>query len=296
MTIPKKDIIQQLRREIIALNGLRHVPMDHAPLEGMGLFADHFPQGRFPLGAVHEVKPFSAGDQPAALGFSLALMQTVLPAEGIIAWVSPQPWPLYAPGLRQIGIDPARVIFFRAGKPADRHWAMEEAMQCKPLAAVVGELDTLDFKQSRRLQLAAEKSGVTAWVLPSAKASKTNASSSRWSIRSLPSHTEDALPGIGDPHWQVELLHMRHGKPGSWSLCWRGGQFLPTAMPYSITTDMEGAGEPAAIALRGTEALQPFSAEDLPPARVLASSAPLQPFPAADLLHGFYIHEKRVYA
>ena len=265
MAIPKTDIIQQLRREIIALDGLRHVPMDDAPQEGMGLFADHFPQGRFPLGAVHELKPFAEADQPATLGFSLALMQTVLPAEGIIAWVSAQPMPLYAPGLRQIGLDPARVIFVRARKPSDRQWAMEEALQCTSLTAVVGELEKLDFKQSRRLQLAAEKSGVTAWVLPSPRAAKTNASTSRWSIRSLPSEAEGDLPGIGDPQWQIDLLHMRHGKPGSWTIRWSEGRFqLVGPRPGAIDIPKKGGL--------------------------------LQPFPAEHLLEGYYLSEKSVYA
>jgi protein ImuA len=296
MGIPKTDIIQQLRKEIIALDGLRHQPMSEAPQEGLSLFTGHFPQGRFPLGAVHECLPASRADQPAALGFCLALVQTVLPPEGLIAWVSGQPAPLYGPGLKQIGIDPARVIFVQARRAADRQWAMEEVLQCPSLAAVVGEMDSLDFKQSRRLQLAAEKSGVTAFVLPSSNKSHTNAASSRWLVRSLPSLAIDDLPGVGAPLWGVELRHMRHGKPGSWEIGWADGRFTRNAGISDASTARELPEIPAARAL-AANGMEPYYFDDEGPAvRALAGAAALQPFPAGDLLHGFYIHEKRVYA
>ncbi len=329
MGIPKT--IQQLRKEIIALDGLRHVPMGEAPQEGLSLFAEHFPQGRFPLGAVHECLPASAADQPAALGFCLALVQTVLPPEGLIAWVSAQSAPLYGPGLRQIGIDPARVIFVQARKLADRQWAMEEVLQCNALAAVVGEMDSLDFKQSRRLQLAAEKSGVTAFVLPGNLRPRSNAASSRWLVRSVPSLTMDGLPGVGAPQWGVELRHMRHGKPGSWEIGWADGQFTSKASFSGALDDQDMAKMPAVRALAGSGAQPYYFSDEAPAARALTASGAqrysfteelptvgdlsgqsalqlipdeklsasgnvLQPFPAADLLHGFYIHEKRVYA
>jgi protein ImuA len=296
MAIPKKDIIQQLRREIIALDGLRHVPMGEAPQEGLSLFADHFPQGRFPLGAVHECLPASGADQPAALGFCLALVQTVLSPEGLIAWLSPQPAPLYGPGLRQIGIDPARVIFVHSRRAVDRQWAMEEVLQCSSLAAVVGEMDSLDFKQSRRLQLAAEKSGVTAFVLPSSNKSRSNAATSRWSIRSLPSLAIDELPGVGAPQWGVELRHMRHGKPGNWEIGWADGRFTCNTGIADASNAQEVPEIPAARALAANGMELYYFDDEGPAVRALAGSATLQPFPAGDLLHGYYIHEKRVYA
>ena len=40
-------------------------------------------------------------------------------------------------------------------------WAIEEALKCDGLAAVIGEMKELSFTNSRRLQLAVEKSHVT---------------------------------------------------------------------------------------------------------------------------------------
>jgi hypothetical protein len=195
-----------------------------------------------------------------------------------------------------MGIDPARVIFIQASKKADKQWAMEEALQCNALTAVVGEMEALDFKQSRRLQLNAEKSGVTAFVLPSNLRPRSNAASSRWLVRSLPSLTTDGLPGVGSPQWGVELRHMRHGKPGNWEIGWADGQFACKTGFSSITNNQDLAEMPAIRAMAVSSEEPFYFSDELPDTRALAGSAALQPFPAGDLLHGFYIHEKRVYA
>jgi protein ImuA len=33
------------------------------------------------------------------------------------------------------------------------------------------------------------------------------------------------LPGVGFPKWNVELLKVRNGKPGSWQVEWAAGKF-----------------------------------------------------------------------
>ncbi len=105
---------------------------------------------------------------------------------------------------------------------------MEEALKCAGLAAVIGELREMDFKQSRRLQLAVEQSHVTGFILrnESDKMSST-ACAARWQIKPLPSEPVDGLPGLGFPRWQVELLRVRNGQPGSWIIEWVDGKFKP---------------------------------------------------------------------
>jgi protein ImuA len=46
----------------------------------------------------------------------------------------------------------------------------------------------------------------------------------------------DGLPGIGFPRWQVELLKVRNGKPGSWQLEWVSRKFQPVASRSSLLT------------------------------------------------------------
>ena len=61
---------------------------------------------------------------------------------------------------------PDRVIYAEAGKAATALLAMEEGLRHAGLAGVVGELSgRLTLTASRRLQLAAEQSGVTCFVL-----------------------------------------------------------------------------------------------------------------------------------
>jgi protein ImuA len=48
----------------------------------------------------------------------------------------------------------------------------------------------------------------------------------RWRITPLPGKTEVDLPGLSFPRWNVELLKVRNGKPGTWQLEWAGGRFM----------------------------------------------------------------------
>jgi protein ImuA len=43
-------------------------------------------------------------------------------------------------------------------------------------------------------------------------------------IKALPSEN-DSTPGIGFPKWQVDLMKVRNGKPGSWQVGWCDGKF-----------------------------------------------------------------------
>lgn len=118
------------------------------------------------------------------------------------------------------------MIFVNLARDKEVLWVMEEALKCTGLAAVIGELRGFDFKQSRRLQLAVEKSRVTGFILRnrSDKMGST-ACAARWKISPLPSEPVDGLPGLGFPRWQVELIRVRNGQPGSWIMEWSEGRF-----------------------------------------------------------------------
>ncbi|WP_247893185.1 ImuA family protein, partial [Azospirillum baldaniorum] len=137
---------------------------------------------------------------------------------------------LHAAGLAAYGLTPDRLIAVRATRDADALWAMEEALRCKRLSAVLGEVGGLDLTASRRLQLAAESSGVTGFLLQNtARRSAASAAVTRWRIAPAPSWT--AEPGVGDPRWRAELERCRGGRPGSWLLGWRDGALVPAQAP-----------------------------------------------------------------
>ena len=68
---------------------------------------------------------------------------------------------------------------------------MEESLNVTRIAAVIGEVKNISFKESRRLQLAAEQSRVTGFLIRhQPKILNTIACVSRWRITSLPSELE----------------------------------------------------------------------------------------------------------
>ncbi len=124
-------------------------------------------------------------------------------------------------------VEPHRVIFIDLQREKDVLWAMEEALKCEGLAAVIAEVREISFSQSRRLQLAVESSRVTGFLLRNdARKLSTTTCVARWQVTPLPSELEDELPGVGFPRWQVDLLRVRNGSTGSWKLEWVDGRFV----------------------------------------------------------------------
>jgi len=117
------------------------------------------------------------------------------PASGPVLWCLKQP-DLYGPGLLGHGIDPTRLVLVAARRDDEVLWAVEEGLRAGPesgLAAVVAEIGRLPMVASRRLQLAAERSGVTALLLrrwrsgaeAAAERERPSAALTRWRIAAL---------------------------------------------------------------------------------------------------------------
>jgi protein ImuA len=92
---------------------------------------------------------------------------------------------------------------------------------------VVGEFEgRLSLVASRRLQLAAEKSGVLAALLRRGRVfddpelAAPSAAVTRWRITARvsppPLPHAPTVPGLGAAVWQLELTHCRGGEAGSW--------------------------------------------------------------------------------
>lgn len=184
-----------------------------------------FPQGHFPLGAVHEFITTDAETTASSAGFINALLGSLIKNEGTALWIGPGRQ-IFPPGLLQFNIKPERIVFIDLQKEKEIRWATEEGLKCDGLTAVISELKEFDFTTSRRFQLAVEKSRVTGFVLrPELKKPQPNATVSSWRISPLPSIVSTGLPGVGFPAWQVELLKIRNGKPGAWQFAWVAGQW-----------------------------------------------------------------------
>jgi protein ImuA len=240
MQASKTEIITQLKKEILALQGFKVSRSAGQVDVGLGPILDAFPEGCFPLGAVHEFICEGLEDYAATGGFITALLAPMMPAGGATLWISSKRT-LFPPALKSFGIEPERVVFVDLPNESDVAWVMEEALKCAGLSAVVGEMGELSFTTSRRLQLAVEQSRVTGFILRNTpRKLGTTACVSRWKISSLPSEPAEGLPGIGFPRWNVELLKVRNGSPGTWQIEWAAGTFrLPSRNLTAISLEQK---------------------------------------------------------
>jgi protein ImuA len=226
MLANKKDIINQLRQNILRWEGFKSFGDSNAQNFGLGPIENSFPNQIFPTGTIHEFLTPVREQAAASGGFIGALLGKLMQNGGISLWISTSRT-LFPPALKAFGVEPDRIIFVDLKKEKDVLWATEEALKCEGLTAVITELRDLTFAQSRRLQLAVEKSKVTGFILRSDLRKLTStACVARWQITSIPSEIEDDMPGVGFPRWQIELLKVRNGNPGIFQLGWSAGRFV----------------------------------------------------------------------
>jgi protein ImuA len=238
MPIQRADIIAELQTDILRLEGFKSSNSTAVDL-GLGPIKDAFPNASFPLGAVHEFLFARTEDAAATSGFIAGLLAPLMGSSGTTLWISSSRT-LFPPALKTFSIQPDRFIFIDVKKEKDVMLAMDEALKCPALNAVVGEMREISFTASRRLQLAVEQSQVTGFILRNTSKLNTTACVSRWKIIPLPSEPVDDLPGIGFPRWRVELLRIRNGKPGAWDIKWIDGRFVPVDKFPSILEHVSG--------------------------------------------------------
>ena len=213
---------------------------------GLEIIDRHLPLRGLPQGHLHEALEAGAASRYAGLA--------TLFVAGILARMrSPVLWclrgrDLFAPALARVGLHPDRVIFCETWKDRDVLPAMEEGLKCAGLAAVVGEVSKLSLNASRRLQLCAGESGVTALVIrrwhnttEKEAAAEPSAAATRWRVAPSPSPAS-GFDGLPRQCWQLDLLRARGGEPHSWVLeaCDATGHL---ALPAALAERSAAAGE-----------------------------------------------------
>ena len=118
-------------------------------------------------------------------------------------------------------------------------WAMEEGLRCGALSAVIGELwgdpASLDFTATRRLAVAAERSGVPAWLVRLGGAANLSGARMRWRVASRPSLAHPFDPRApGSPSWDAELFRARGRPPGRWSIAHEVGDADPLRLVAAL--------------------------------------------------------------
>jgi protein ImuA len=195
----------------------------------------HLPEAGLAFGALHEVMG-GGGDEIQAASAALFVAGILGRLHRPVLWCAATT-DLFPPGLACAGLHPDHVLHVAAPHERDVLPVMEEALRHTGLAAVVGELSRLPMVASRRLVLAAEKTGVMAMVLRRRREGMPadaglTAAATRWCITPLPSITQSfgtqsfgtqsfgplPYPVIGRARWRVALTRCRGGEPAEWIL------------------------------------------------------------------------------
>ena len=188
-----------------------------------------------------------AGSLPAPAAGQNTRNEFLLPRRDIrpgraVLWIEPEAaefegGALYGPGLELLGLPMARVIGLRVAHERDGAWAMEEALRCRAIAAVVGEFaratSTLDLTMLRRLSLAAGEGGGLGLLLRHYACPLPSPAMTRSEIAAAPG-ARDAFGGLGRPAVVLSLVRNRRGPTGRWLLSWDCHERAFHSVPLSL--------------------------------------------------------------
>jgi protein ImuA len=182
-------------------------------------------------GALHEIAATREPEIPAASGFALTLAvrsYSCAPKRDVI-WIAEdlalaENGAPYGPGLVEAGIAPEQLITIAAARARDVLWAMEEALRCRAVGVVIGELRAreIDSVATRRLSLAAALGGTLGLVLRTTPDAAPSAAATRWIIGAAPPIPTRGVErsGSGPPRFLARLVRNRRGHLGTWIVEW----------------------------------------------------------------------------
>ena len=212
--------------------------------------------GGLAYGRVHELYAAQDEDAAAATGFALALLTAMADGEDrTVLWLRSrravrQAGVMQADGCCDLGARPEDCLFAMIADTKELLKAAVDGLRSGALGTVVietqGSLPELDLTASRRLALAAEKSGTTLFLLCSGAEPVPSAAETRWRVAAAPSR---ALPANapGAPVFDIELLRQRSGPCGlSWRLEWNRDQRIFTEAASGALVSVPARGSPAA--------------------------------------------------
>ena len=186
------------------------------------------PYRGLPLGCVHEIKGSSLA---SAIAFA-SLLSARISRRGAILYVTPD-HSFYPLGLLPYHVKLEQWIDASARCSRDLAWTVLEAIRCPQVSAVLAVVKAADLNFCRRLQLAAESSGATGFLLGNTTSSSVASAITRWRVSSVIS---PPARGFDEIFWELELLYCRSGRPGKWMAAWRNGKLETLGSLSELTT------------------------------------------------------------
>src|SRR6478735_492592 len=122
----KNDIITQLQKEILPLQGLKTLSTDNRIDINFKPIEAAFPNAIFPVGCMHEFVR-SSTENAAGNGFIAYLLSKLLQPGGAGIWLSTSRT-LFPAALKIFGVAPDQIIFIDLKKEKDLLPATEEAL------------------------------------------------------------------------------------------------------------------------------------------------------------------------
>ena len=155
IAMPSRDeaaLADLLRHPGIWRRGTKPGPSGTAQPTGVAELDALLPDGGWPRGALSEILVEHDGIGECSL--LLPALAALTQARQRVVLVAP-PYIPYAPAFAEAGIDLAQLVQIDAGA-ADTHWTAEQCLRAGCCGAVLNWLPQADYRQLRRLQLAAE--------------------------------------------------------------------------------------------------------------------------------------------
>jgi protein ImuA len=216
--------------------GLDNLRRQVAALEGRASWSDTlsnpqdaaFDPMRWTTGVLHDVYAENVADAAALNAFALGGASQTARGRAIVwtlqAMALHEGGDPYGAGLKELGIDPAQVLLVRVTDAAALLGVGEEALGNPAVGAVVlsawGEAKAFTLTASRRLSLAAERSGGTVFLARTAAQPSPSAAETRWTVRSALSQPMEA-DAPGRPRVAATLTRRRNGgRLQTWIMEW----------------------------------------------------------------------------
>jgi protein ImuA len=220
--------IERLRRKLSVIEAAAGLAGECSAPLALGIpLIDRALGGGLSCGALHEVAVVRETETAVATGFALALAAR---NSRSVLWIAEdlslaENGALYGPGLEESGCAPEHMVIVAAAHRLDVLWAMEEALRCRAVGVVIGELRarSIDPVATRRLSLAAAAGNTLGLILRTTPDDTPSAAATRWIIGAAPSctlATHDGLHGIGPPRLVARLVRNRRGHLGAWIVEW----------------------------------------------------------------------------